>query len=440
MIPQLQREAPLSAPEQTTSWRLSTRIAFRFIFAYFILYVYPRAVGSLGAFINYSNPLRTMWHAVVPWVGANLLHISGDITEVANGSGDQVYDYVLLLCIAMAAGLITIVWSVVDRKRTEYRVLYEWLRLFMRLTVAVAMISYGANKIFRMQFPEPYLAWLVGSYSQSSPMRLLWTFMGMSRGYSFFAGCAEMLGGLLLIVPRFTTLGSLVTLAVMGNVLMLNLFYDVPRKIYSIHLVLFALFLLIPDIRKLIDFFLLDRPAQLTSPPPLFNDKMLNSGVLLLQLVIGAGALIVCSNQAYHDAVKAATHLPPPLRGIWVVDEFLVDGQLRPPLLTDSDRWQRVIFDNADEINIQSMDGSLNLYLLQMTPGNPDFTFWPPNDPGWKAQFTLDTPRSDQMTLSGQLSGHHVNVTMHRMDMSDPTQFLLTNRGIHWINDFPLRK
>ncbi len=77
-------------------------------------------------------------------------------------------------------------------------------------------------------------------------MGFLWTFMGFSRGYSFFAGAAEMLGGLLLVVPQFTTLGSLISLGVFSNVLMLNMFYDVPRKIYTIHLVLICLFLVFP--------------------------------------------------------------------------------------------------------------------------------------------------------------------------------------------------
>jgi hypothetical protein len=35
----------------------------------------------------------------------------------------------------------------------------------------------------------------------------------------------------------------------------------------------------------------------------------------------------------------------PPLYGIWDVDEFLIDGQVRPPLLTDTGRWRRVIFE-----------------------------------------------------------------------------------------------
>ena len=60
----------------------------------------------------------------------------------------------------------TAIWSWIDRKRTDYDQLYEWLRLFVRMTLAVAMISYGANKLFRMQFPEPPLYRYVDYYGK----------------------------------------------------------------------------------------------------------------------------------------------------------------------------------------------------------------------------------------------------------------------------------
>ena len=52
MIPQLQRQTTMAAPESAadnvTQWSIPAKIAFRFGFSYFLLYVYPRAVGSLA--------------------------------------------------------------------------------------------------------------------------------------------------------------------------------------------------------------------------------------------------------------------------------------------------------------------------------------------------------------------------------------------------------
>ena len=387
MIPQLQREAPVSTSSDTTNWSLPTRIAFRFVFCYILLYTYPRSIGSLGAGVKYSNPLRDLWHLLVPWVGTHILHAQGPFTEVANGSGDQIYDYVLLFCIAVIAAIATAIWSVLDSKRPNYTGLYQWVRIVMRMIVAVAMLSYGLNKLFRMQFAEISYARLVDTYGQTSPMGLLWAFMGASHAYSVFAGIGETLGGLLLIVPQLTVIGSLVTMAVMSNVLMLNLCYDVPRKIYSIHLIAMCLFLILPDMWRMAELFVFNRKVQLTQPQPLFKDKQLNTGIWLLQLIIGIGAIIVCGNQAYKDQVKNETYVPAPLRGIWTVEQYSLDSVPHMPLITDKERWQRVILDSPELANIQAMDGDQEQYYLQLDTAQKTLTMWEFEEPHRGARF-----------------------------------------------------
>ena len=430
---QMQQEEPRLIQENK-SWRPATRFAFRFVFSYFLLYTFPAAVGALGADMPHNDAYRQMWHVIVPWVGASLLHLQGDMTETANGSGDQLYDYILLLCLFVLAMVATAIWSWIDRKRTNYDQLYQWLRVFVRLTLAVAMISYGANKLFRMQFPEPPLYQFVNYYGNSSPMGLLWAFMGMSRAYSLFAGIAEMAGGLLLIVPRFTTLGSLVTFAVMSNVLMLNFCYDVPRKIYSVHLVLMSLFLLLPDVQRLLDFFLRNRRTEPSPTVPLLKDPQLNRWALWLQFGIGAAALVVCLNQAHLDAIKNSTYLPPPIRGIWSVDEFVLGGTAQAPLLSNSSRWQRVILDTPDTFYFQGMDNVIGHFTLQLDPASRTINLTVPEQPGWKANFTYKEPDPDHMVLNGDLNGRPLNMTLHRTDMG---QFPLLNRGLHMINPIP---
>jgi uncharacterized membrane protein YphA (DoxX/SURF4 family) len=437
MIPQLQQEAPTSYSASAPQWSTATKIGFRFAFSYFLLYVYPRPVGSLGASVVYGNPLRDMWHAVVPWVGTHVLHLTGDLTEVANGSGDQLYDYVLWFCIAVVAALATVIWSALDRKRRNYEQLYQWMRVFVRMVVAVAMIVYGADKLWRMQFPEPGLARYIDSFGRTSPMGLLWATMGTSRAYSFFGGIGEMLGGLLLLIPRFTALGALVTGAVMTNVLMLNFAYDVPRKIYSIHLIAFCLFLLIPDMRRIAEFFLLNRRTQLTPPVPLFRDKAMNYGVLALQALIGVGALAIMCPQAYKDQVKNEARISGAVRGIWSVDRFSLDEIPRPPLVTDAERWQNVVFDRPDAIVIQTMDGAQKRYYLQLDPATKKFSLWNPPDTHRNASFSYEAPAPDRMTLEGQFGGRHISAELQRVNLSDPERFLLLNRGVHWVNQFP---
>jgi uncharacterized membrane protein YphA (DoxX/SURF4 family) len=437
MEPQSQRATAPRVADDGRSWRLSTRIAFRFAFSYFLLYMFPGPLGALPADMPNNDAYRRMWHAIVPWVGEHILHLRGDMTEVANGSGDQLYDYILLLCLVVVAAVATAVWSWLDRKRSNYDQLYQWLRVFVRIILAVAMISYGANKLIRMQFPEPPLFRYVDYYGNSSPMGLLWTFMGMSPAYSLFGGIAETLGGLLLVVPTFTTLGALVTFAVMSNVLMLNFCYDVPRKIYATHLVLMSLFLLLPDVRRLIDFFLLNRKTEPAPVVPLLKDKQLDRWALYFQLGIGAVALVYCLHTAQVNALKFTTYVPPPLRGVWSSDEFTVDGALQPALLSNTNRWQRVIFDTPEILYIQGMDSQIRTLSLQLDAARRTFTLTSPADPTWKATFTYEDPGPNRLVLDGDFGGHHVNANLSRMDLS---QFLLLNRGFHMVNQAQVKR
>ena len=438
MIPQLQREATVSAPEQTIRWSLAKRFGFRFLFCYSLVYIDSGVVGSLPSYKHANAPDASfwisIWHTVVPWVGANILHLQGDISEVANGSGDELYSYVLVVCVAAVALLAALVWSCLDRKRPNYRYLNEWLRLLMRLTVGWAMIGYGVKKLFSAQFPPPSLAKLLEPYGQASPMGLLWTFMGASPLYNFFGGIGETTGGLLLTIPRFATLGALVSFAMTLNVLMLNLGYDVPRKIYSIHLVLFCLYLLAPDLKRLADMFIFNRTVEPRTEIPLFKDKQFNKAAVAFQVFFGAYIFFIAGRQSYQDAAGAASRVPGPIRGIWQVDEFTLDGVAHAPLLTDPDRWRHVTFDSPNALDIQFMQGLQKRYLLKLDSGNSTATLYDGDKPQWKANLDIASSQPDRLTLQGQFGNHQVTANMDRVDLSDPRQFYLVNRGFHWIN------
>jgi len=57
----------------------------------------------------------------------------------------------------------------------------------------VAMISYGLNKLYRMQFAEISYARLVDTYGQTSPMGLLWHSWARTP-YSVLAGLGKCWG------------------------------------------------------------------------------------------------------------------------------------------------------------------------------------------------------------------------------------------------------
>jgi uncharacterized membrane protein YphA (DoxX/SURF4 family) len=445
MIPQLERDASVAATPGKTQWSLAARIGFRFVFSYFILYLGPGAVGSLGARDSSVNtPYRELWiaiwHRVVPWVGENILQLKGDFREIPNGSGDQLYDYLLVLCILVLALVATAIWSWLDRRRPNYERLQAWLIVLMRLSVAGPMLVYGVNKLFRAQFPEPPLVRMIDPIGQTSPMAFLWTFMGISRAYSAFGGLGETVGGLLLLVPRFATLGSLITIGVMSNVLMLNLCYDVPRKILSIHIILICLYILLPQLRRLANMFFLNRPVEPEREAPLFNNRQWNKFALAFQIGFGVLAIVGTAYQARLDEVAAATHVAAPYRGIWYVDDFELDNVSHPPLLTDKERWKHLVLDRPSVINLQMMDETLQQYSLRLDEQQNRLRFADWGSRRWKGDFSIDRSAPDQITLTGQLDDRPLVVHLRKLDPSDPNKFLLINRGFHWVSQSTYRR
>src|SRR5437016_12321342 len=370
MQPQMQPEilppqVEIKSSEQPVPWPLHMRIAFRFVCSYIFLYTFPFPLGSIP-YTGYPEEKYTeLWRRVAPWVGKHILHLSYPITVFSNGSGDTTYDYVLVLCFFVLALVATAVWSIIDRKQPNYQKLQQWSMIYVRFVLASAMISYGMNKVIKLQFPAPFLSRLLGSYGESTPMGLLWTFLGASKAYTMFAGAVEALGGVLLIVPRLTTLGALVSLGAIGNVFILNMSYDVPVKLYSFHLLALSVLLLMPDLRRLANLFVFNRRVDPAVNPPLFQRKWLNYGMLAVQMVFG---FYLLGTSTYNDyqawKLRGDTATKPPVDSIWMVEEFALNGQLRPPLPTDNLRWQRIIFDSRYELFVQSMSGAHQRFFL----------------------------------------------------------------------------
>jgi hypothetical protein len=283
--PQPTPAEPRAEPASTApAWGPAKRVIFRLVFAYLVLYNLPFPLSLIPAV---AQPYQVFWDAVVPWVGRHVFGV--EITVRPNGSGDTTYNYVQVFCFAVVAVAATVLWTLLARKRAGYPRLHEWLRIYVRFSLAAAMITYGAVKVIKSQFPDPPLDRLLQPFGDASPMGLLWTFMGASHSYNVFAGAGEMLGGLLLTTRRTTLLGALVSIGVLGNVAMLNFSYDVPVKLYSCHLLFMAAFLVAPALRRLADLFVLGRGVGPGDTRPLLRNRWLNGGALVLRTVLVAG-------------------------------------------------------------------------------------------------------------------------------------------------------
>lgn len=393
-------------------WPHLKKIAFRWLFVYLMLYCI-------------QLPPDWLWNRFVPWMG-KLLGV--DATYRFNGSGDTTFHYVQVLCFVLMALATALVWSLADYKRNHYHRLYLGLRVLVRLSLGIALIGYGAAKVIPSQFPPLALHRLVQPFGDASPMGLLWSFMGASAPYTIFSGAAEMLAGLLLFFPRTTTLGALVSIAVMSHVVVLNFCYDVPVKLLSVHLLALAIFLAAPDARRLLNLFVLNRAADPASAETVLRRPAFLRAAFVLKLVLLAAATVGSLYQS-HSILQARSEKSP-LYGIWEVEEYALDGQDRPPQVPDNVRWRRLIVGRSEQFAfLERMNGKRNGYDLNLDPAAGKLFL----DSG----FTYSTPEPETLRLDGGYNGRALSVTMRRVDESE---FRLINRGFHWINEAPFNR
>ncbi|HEY0554193.1 MAG TPA: hypothetical protein VGG20_07995 [Thermoanaerobaculia bacterium] len=418
-------------------WGPAKRILFRFGFTYLFLYLLSTFLLLL-AFIPAAESVVgwyfELWSVLVPWIARHLFQATA--LPHSTGSGDSLYRWMQVACFATLAALVALVWTLVDRKRKSYPRLYEGLRLYVRLGLGMTMMQYGAFKIIPSQFPHPSLDRLLQSIGDSSPMGILWTFMGASASYTIFAGLTEWIGGALLLFRRTARLGALVSIAALTNVVVLNFCYDVPVKQYSVHLLAMAVFLAAPDLRRLADLLVLNRHVPPADDRPLFRRQWLQLGGMALEMILLVGFTwyaLDLSYQQYRSFGAASL----PLHGIWEVDELVVGGEVRPLVVTDASRWRYVVFDYSDLFSILPMNNSRQRYVVELNEAKKTLALTKRYDPAWKSTLTYQQPGPALLTLDGTFDGKPVRASLHRIEAS---KSLLVTRGFHWVSEYPFNR
>ncbi|MFI6867063.1 DoxX family protein [Nocardia sp. NPDC050406] len=421
-------------------WNPLTRILFRFSFLYFGLFcvVFPQIILSLlGPLAQRLPEDLVMSYAKLPapiveWVGRTVFDAEA-VLRTDSGSGDQVFFFVEAFCLLVVAVVATVVWTLLDRRRTEYRRLAAWFLAFIRICLAGQMLVYGYAKLIPTQMPEPSLVALLQPYGDFTPMAVLWSQVGASPIYQMLLGAAEVTGGLLLLLPRTRLPGILLSLVSMAQVWVLNMTYDVPVKLLSFHLLLACLVLLAPEAKRLTTM-LLGGSVGPSTYPRVFRDRAATyAGVaqILLAIWISVG-LVQTSIEGWNEWGPGRPKSE--LYGIWNVDEFTRDGQPVAPLTTDETRWRRVVFEDPEAVYYQRMDDKLVPLPAEADANARTVTLLRDPAAGPWASFTYERPAHDRLVLTGTLDGRPVTMSLSRLDEDS---FSLRDRGFHLVQDYP---
>lgn len=420
----------------TVNWSVLERIGFRFSFIYFSLFIIIQNNGAYP-FWQWIMEKPTEWlQQFIPWVGKHILGLPKDITVFTNGSGDTTYDYIIVLCIFSLAVLGALIWSFIDRKRTNYTKLFYWLRVAIRCYVALMLINYGLVKVIKLQFPSPSFYRLIEPYGESSPMGLAWTFLGFSKGYNLFMGIAEV-AAVLLLFRRTLTFGLIITLMTTANVMAVNYFYDVPVKIVSTHLVLMTLFLLLRDFKVLWQFFFTRIPVSLSIQRlPITNNnwRVASRSIkwLVVIYVLGYGFIETIRSQERYGANAPK----PPLYGLYEMTYFEKNGEPVPANINDTERWRYLLIEYEGAAQIHKMDNSRLYYKTEIDTSKRELKLISYRDS--TDTFTLKY-QNNNYTFSFE-TRYKNDTIKSTCDIIKKEDFLLMNRGFHWISEYPYNR
>lgn len=434
--------APSASP---SAWPLWQRILFRFFFVYLALQVAPwgffAPIPPLRWVLRYYNQ-GVDW--VVRWSNAHVFHTWVTLVR-PNGSGDTSWAFTEMKVYLVVAAAACVVWSILDRKRAGYPRLLFWLRMSVRYYVVAAALTYGIIKIFLLQMPFPTLSQLATPLGDLLPMRFSWLFIGFSAKYQFFSGSMELLAGLLLLYRRTITAGLFAATGAFANVVMINMAYDVPVKLYSSHLLFCCLFLLALDAPRLIRFLVLNQPTppthawdlNLTRPWQKWGSRAVKA-----YLVVTLLGLRVATGWTGFESLRQAPKAGPFAAGVYSVRRYVVNRDTIPAASGDTLRWKDVIIDNSSGGSVNSSDG-----VFWHRYGRGYFRYRPDTVAHtvavWKTStiprdstflFTMRYEVLDSATVRWHtaIRGDSIHVEMVRV----PRHFQLAERQFHWLSEY----
>ncbi|OUS16738.1 hypothetical protein A9Q93_05365 [Nonlabens dokdonensis] len=371
------------------------------------------------------------------WIGENIFETSGRLELESTGSGDDTMAWLSLFLQFAVAIVGFIIWSVLDRRRSSYNDLFYWFRTILRVFVSFFMILYGFAKVFLVQFNEPSLLDLLQPFGDMSPMGLAWAYMGYSPAFEVFTGLLEVIAGFLLISKRTQTLGALFVVGIMTHVAVMNLCFDIPVKIFSIHLALMGLVLLLSDIKRFQYVFFRKHNIKLSTDyrpiNPRFNKAIRVFKICSLSFIIlGAIALrgLIYLEQR-KDQIRDEFY------GIWEVETFIKNGDTIPPLTTIDDRWRYMIMETKGSTVVKKMNDSIDFYYFKVDSIKNSISIYKEDNTEAANNFYIEQKDSLHLKIKGLLDQDSLKIHLKAIDLKD---FTLINRGFHWVNETPYNK
>jgi hypothetical protein len=404
----------------TRPWTSAEKFLFRFWLLFFSLHILP--LPYLGDWLTEAS-------------GRLFFGLDTLVKDPNGGSGDSQRDWIWAFTLVLLSTLGALIWTLLDRRRRSYNQAKYGLDTLVLYFLIINMFTYGLIKVAAMQMPYPTEGRLWQRVGDMSPMGMLWTFIGSSTPYQVFCGAMEVLGGVLLLFRRTRLTGALVSAIVMFQVFVLNMCYDVPVKIFSFFLLLSALYLSLPQLSRLYRFFISNQAVEPFVYFEPFKNRTLRRVRTGIQVLFVAAICFFAWQQLSPGGGPAPDAPSTPVAGHFIVEKASrqVDT-IDWTHLNVQYRYGQYMFSASNEEK-----GARSRWDLDINDSLRILTVRPllPNDTSVVARLHYTALDSTQVLMQGMWGADSLQLNLKRRPKRN---FLLVNRGFHWINNEPFNR
>ncbi|CEJ68122.1 hypothetical protein BN1195_00404 [Chryseobacterium oranimense G311] len=260
---------------------------------FFLLFILFFPLDFLGDFQKETSLL----------VFGNLTNwISKEIFKTGNARIDFSSDSISMVILVSVLLILSLLTALLLKRRFSRQILF-FSKEIVIVYLAVVLMKYGLDKVFKAQFylPEPNI--LYSRFGNLDKDILFWSVMGTSRFYSISTGIVELLASLMIIFRKTRVFGLLISVGILVNILLINLGFDISVKFFSLILLSMAVFALKDEWFPLYRFLILKQKVQLEETEP--DTKALPLWIFLRTAFIGFSVVTILfpyvNNGIYND-------------------------------------------------------------------------------------------------------------------------------------------
>ncbi|PIF43566.1 hypothetical protein CLU96_0475 [Chryseobacterium sp. 52] len=196
-----------------------------------------------------------LWRDLAEWMAQTIFKT---VPARIDFSSDSISMFALVIILLAVSALSALLIG-----KRHHRNFFYLSKEIIILYLAVVLMKYGLDKIFKAQFylPEPNI--LYSRLGNLDKDILFWSTMGTSRFYSVATGALELLAALLILFRKTRTPGLLVCIGILINIFLINIGFDISVKLFSLILLLMAVFALKEEWKLLYRFLIIKEEVKL---------------------------------------------------------------------------------------------------------------------------------------------------------------------------------